>query len=369
LRLKNRNHPPPQENNKRGQNSIGKGFVIGLLVIFLLFLKNSFSLGVLILGGSWFFFETDKKRYLQGFVIGGLLMFTVFASYYQFNLYPFIRDQLFVTQARLEGSHFSDSYFLGLFREKTFIDNLYIILAAIFTCFYISKFKIRLIFLSVLYLMFGYLFSATIMQYPEHILSSFFGFIMIFYISKLSPQSNNVTVGIKSKIARFFRFGMLTLSFLIVLKLIIINVIGMISETPRLLGKSPPTFDLKESRKISQKILPEIFVRNFKPSDELILVGENNLLPYQSLSIPKSGGLLYWHDQVTFSERLSRSSVFFRPENIFRSNSLIILSSVHHADSVAAFMSAYGDYIRQNYYLVDFSDKVQVYRRIQSVKH
>lgn len=347
------------------KNSVYKGMAIGSLVIFLLFLKNIFSIGVFTLGCSWVIFEANKKRYIQGAVLGGILMLIGFTLYYHFNLYPFFRDQLFVIQARLEESPFTRKDFLEVYWQKTFLDNLFIVFASLLTYLYILKNRLRIIFIALIYLLFGYLFCASIMQFPEHILSSFFAFFVVFFVSQPLAEDGTKSwlMMTRPKLASFVRFLLLLISCLFILKLIAINVAGLISDTPRLVRKGFPTYDVSESRKITAKILPDIFIKNFSPTNEVIVVGENNLFPYQSLSKPTPGGLLYWHHQVTFTEKLANSSDFFRPDNIFISNNLIYLSTKNHADSVAAFMRIYGDYIMSNYYLADYSEGQIVYKR------
>ena len=351
--------------NGLAQNPTSTGIAIGCLVVLSLFLKNIFSIGVFALGCSWIIFEANKIRYLKGLVIGGLLILALFAFYYQFNFYPFIRDQLFVVQARLEESPFTRKDFLEVFWQKTWLDNLFILMTSIVACLYVLKNRARLIAITLIYLLFGYLFCASIMQFPEHILSSFFAFIVIFYVSQPPAEdgSKSWLMITRPKLASFIRFLLLLLSYLVILKFLVINVAGLISDTPRLIKKGLPTYDLTESRKMTAAILPDIFVKNFNSTDEAIVVGENNMLPYQFFVVPKAGGLLYWHHQVTFTEKLAKSSDFFQPENIFKSNKLIYLSMKNHADSVSAFMGIYGDYINNNYYLADFSEDIKVYKR------
>jgi hypothetical protein len=146
------------------------------------------------------------------------------------------------------------------------------------------------------------------------------------------------------------------------LKLIILSAAGLVSDSPRLWSKPLPAFDIQESRKITEKAIDPLILKSYIKGDKVILVGENNFLAYQFLQQPSKNAFLFWQNQVTFTSALAAKDSYYLPENVFKNVTLVVLSSKSHADSTAAFMNIYGDYIKNNFNLVDGDKQTLIYR-------
>lgn len=108
---------------KKPWDSLIKGVYLGALIAILVFLKNSFGLGLLVLSAAYFFVTRQMRSFGLGVLLGLLFVTGIFIWYFQGDIYPFIRDQYFVIQARLDEHPFSRSDFVDVFIRKTYIDN------------------------------------------------------------------------------------------------------------------------------------------------------------------------------------------------------------------------------------------------------
>lgn len=319
-----------------------QGVFIGSLVVALLFLKNSFGFGLICLALVFLGLTKERSLFAAGMFGGVVAIGLLFAIYFDGNYIPIIRDQYFVVQARLEEHPFSRPDFFETFLKKTYIDNLYVIFAAIAGSAVMPRLRKRLISLGLSFLCLGYVFCAAIMQWPEHVLSSLMAFIVLCYLFQYQQIYDHHWKIRHSKLA----MGLAAISMIFAIRLMVINVIGLISDAPRLIAKPMPTFNRETSREITVRSISPIVLRNYHPSERVIFVGENNLLSYQFQTAPWRNDLLFWQNQVTFTPNMALSNQYFDPEHIFQNVSMVVFSTKTHKDSVEAFQAIYGLYSR-----------------------
>lgn len=343
---------------KKPWDSLIKGVYLGVLIATLVFLKNSFGLGLLILCIAYFFVTRQMRSFGLGVFLGLLFVAGIFIGYFQGDTYPFIRDQYFVIQARLDERPFSRPDFIEVFIKKTYIDNLYIIFAMIAAGITMPKLRKQVLWLGSSFLLLGYIFCASIMQWPEHILSSFVAFIIVCYVF----QYNMVFDGQWNIRDSKWSLALAIVSIIFVLKFMVIGIAGLVSDSSRLLSKPPPTFSIEGSRKITGGAIDPLVLKNYTKGDKVIMVGENDFLAYQLLQTPPKNTLLFWQNQVTFTSDLAANCEYFSPAEIFKDVTLVALSTKSHSDSTAAFMDIYGNYIKNNFNLVDGNKQTLIYR-------
>ena len=348
-----------QSNHRRSIAIFMKGFWIGALIVVLLFLKNIFGFGLMFMACIYFSLLTNRKPFVVGVFLGLLLLGMIFVGYFHADLIPVFRDQYFVMESRLEEHPFSRKDFVDVFLRKTLLDNLYIFILFFLGPIAMPKLGKLTRILALSFMVLGYIFCASIMQWPEHILSSFLAFLMVCYLIQYQKLVDHEWRLGHSNLALL----LMGLSIILIIKFMVINMIGLISDAPRLLAKAPPTFAIKDSRKITASAIEPIVIRNYLKNDHAIFVGQNNLMSYQLLSLPTKNDLLYWQNQVTFTPNLASKNTFFLPENIFNGITLIVLNKKTHGDTVEAFQSIYKDYIGANFELVDSNENISIYRR------
>ena len=347
-----------QQRFKSKQDSFIKGLYLGVLVAILFFLKNSFGIGLLLICATYLIVADQAIAFILGVLTGILSIFCIFIVYFHGDLSSMIRDQYFVIQARLEEHPFSRPDFVEVFLRKTYLDNLYILFAALAACISMPILRKRVLLLSSSFLVLAYVFCASIMQWPEHVLSSFMAYMMICYLYQYRVLLD-AQWSIKNS---RWSTALMIISFIFALKLIIVSVVGLISDSPRLLLNTMPSFNIEKSRIITERAIDPLVLKNYKKGEKVILVGENNFLSYQFLQEPSKNDFLFWHNQVTFTPDLAQKNSHFLPERVFKDVALVVLSTKSHADTTTAFLDIYGDYIKNNFNLVDGNTQTLIYR-------
>ena len=84
-------------------------------------------------------------------------------------------------------------------------------------------------------------------------------------------------------------------------------------------------------------------------NSQVLSVGSNNIYNYYFNLIPPKETLHYWHESVTFNEKIAKSSDIFLPEKMLSNVNLIFLSKTNMLSSVNIFKKIYKNYLEKNF--------------------
>lgn len=348
--------------SRHSKDLFWKGVVCSVICIQLFLIKNSFLLAAVIFLAAWVTKE-NIKYFVLGFCSGGILCVLVLLIYFQFNLYPLFRDQEITILSRLSEHPFSNQYFISAMIKYSGLDILYILFSTVFLAWLISSHRILILKMGGAYIFSGYLLCASIMQSPVFILSSFFGFVALFWIFKF-----------RNKFKNYIFCG----SALFMLALYFVFHIAYVSSSPIFLHMvtfitSRPQFDVDLSRKMLEGEISPFLGSYFSPPNaahptsiaNISSIGINNLYNFYYLVRPAKHTLLYWHVGVTFTPALVDKISFYQPELILGDSKFIYLNSIfHNGETVHAFLLAYQNYLNENFILVSRNGKESIYKRI-----
>ena len=110
--------------------------------------------------------------------------------------------------------------------------------------------------------------------------------------------------------------------------------------------------------------------KNTAKSQKILSIDWPNLFNFALDRPSPKHDLLYWHINMTFSEKILETHSYFKPENIFADVDLILepvqIKKMGKLESRVAFFKYYQDYINQHYVIIASNDLWQIYLRKSS---
>ena len=329
------------------RSAFNKGIWLSLFIILLLMLKISFSFAAIIIVLLGLVLERHQKPLILGLLTGGGVGSLASLLYFSFNMQPFFRDQIFVSEARLRSGAFSSVDFIIKFFETSFYDNLFVVIVTVCAFWVLPNWK-RFALLGTATLLNSIILSSSISQPSEHILANFFALFVLLSMFQWPIQSNQ---------ASYAYIILIFSTFVWTGSLLMKNADGLWDSTKlRSILRTPNSFSIKDSRAQLTPLINEEMLKMYELHKGGITVGVNNIYPFYLGIEPLKGGLLYWQTGTTFDKSFIKKYQYFG-DQLNSSVKLIFLGRRSgHADTVNDFAEAYSDTIFSSYKTVFAKD-------------
>jgi hypothetical protein len=267
--------------------------------------------------------------------------------HFSFNMQPFFRDQIFVSEARLGSGAFSSLGFVIKFFKVTFYDNLFVVIVTGCAFWVLPNWK-RFALLGTATLLNAFILSSSITQPSEHILANFFALFVLLSMFQEPVQASQ---------AGYAKIILIFSAFVLTGSLLMKNADGLWDKTKLIsILRTPNSFSIKDSRAKLAPLIDEEMLKMYELHKGGITVGVNNIYPFYLGIEPLKGGLLYWHKGVTFDKSFIKKYQYFG-DQLNSSVKLIFLTKrFGHGATVDDFAEAYNDTIFSSYKTVFTKD-------------